>query len=598
MPANPSHIAQIQEVFKQRYFPIIPPLAQNWTPEQHEKNRFSRSLAAFAIEKSADVSHAQAVNSIMDGGNDNGIDAVHFDRLHNRLWLVQAKAGGAPDSGDNKKFCDGIRAIAAGDFTNFNASFARLQSDVEDALETSELVIVGCHAYMGDQLGQHAITDLNNLATELNQFVHRFEWQDLNCEKVHNWLTSEHVVAPVSVTLTLENWYGVTHPRLAFYGLVGADQLAALYAQHGKTLFEKNIRHYLGAQPVNQAIAETVRVRPAELFYLNNGLTAVCSKITPPPGQTHNQATFTLEGFSVVNGAQTVGSIFTAQTAAPISADAKILITLIQVGVAPGTLGIDITRARNTQNAVRGLHFAALDSNQERLRRELKISGIEYHYRPSEEAVQGGENSINFQEAALALACFSGDTRIVVAAKKEISQIHDRNGVFYPLLFTNGLTGIKLCRYVRVFKYLNGILGSAELAERRNYWRRMFFRHGRFFILHIFARRHKPLLEKPEIEISQQDKTELSRLLLDLAELIYTAAHEFFKETKGYLAIFRNNTDAQPLAQDVTRRLVQLDAQRAAPPAAVAAQAPPPTPAAAPAPATPASPAVPPPAIT
>jgi hypothetical protein len=333
---------------------------------------------------------------------------------------------------------------------------------------------------------------------------------------------------------------------------------------------------------------------------LNNGITAVCSKITPPPGQTHNQATFTLEGFSVVNGAQTVGSIFTAQTAAPISADAKILITLIQVGATPGSLGIDITRARNTQNAVKGLHFAALDSNQERLRRELKVSGIDYHYRPSEEALQGGENSINFQEAALALACFSGDTRIVVAAKKEISQIHDRNGVFYPLLFTNRLTGVRLCRKVRIHSYLNGILNASERSERRRYSRRMFFRHGRFFILHILSRRHNPLLDKPEIDISAQDKTDLSRLLLDLSELIYTAAEARFSGVVGYLAVFRNITDAQPLAQDVMRRLAQRDAQRAAPAPAMAPAPTPTLPSAPPAtaPLPPVSPTAPPPAIT
>ena len=584
MPVNPAHTAQIEATLKQRYFPMIPPIQANWRPEQHEKNRLSRSLAAFAIEKLADTAPAQAVNAIVDGGNDNGIDALYFDRLKNRLWLVQSKAGGPPDSGDNKKFRDGIRDIAAGNFTNFNASFARLQTETEDALESNGLVIVGCHVYLGDQLGPHATNDLNQLAADLNQFVHRFGWQDLNAAAVHSWLTAEHAAAPLTIQLTLENWFAVTQPRRAVYGLVTASQLAALYQQHGKRLFEKNIRHYLGAQPVNEAITATVRDHPTELFYLNNGLTAVCSQILPSPGHTNQNATLTLNGFSVVNGAQTVGSISVAQAAAnaPVSPDAKLLITLIEVGQTPGTLGIDITRARNTQNAVRGLHFAALDDNQERLRRELAISEITYHYRPSAEAVQGGPNSITFEQAALALACLSGNTRTVVTAKKEIGQIHDRNGELYPTLFRNGLTGLSLCRSVRAFEYLNGILAASEWSERRgNYFRRMFWRHGRFFILHIFARRHRQIIEKPEAELSQPDKIQMSRDLLDLAELIYTAAEARFQRTKGYLAIFRNMTDAEPLARDVMQRLAQRDAQAAAP----AAQA-----AAAPQPAVPAQP--------
>jgi len=107
-------VAQVTEALKQRYFPIILPLQQNWTADQHEKNRLSRSLAAFAIEKLAEVTPAQAANAVVDGGNDNGIDAVHFDRPKNRLWLVQSKAGGAPDMGENKKFCDGIRDLVNG----------------------------------------------------------------------------------------------------------------------------------------------------------------------------------------------------------------------------------------------------------------------------------------------------------------------------------------------------------------------------------------------------------------------------------------------------------------------------------------------------
>jgi hypothetical protein len=144
-----------------------------------------------------------------------------------------------------------------------------------------------------------------------------------------------------------------------------------------------------------------------------------------------------------------------------------------------------------------------------------------------------------------------------------------------------------LCRATRIYKYLNGILASTEWSES-GYFRRMFFRHGRFFILHIFARRHQALLRKPEIELSVGDQSELSRHLLDLAEVIYTVAEARFRRNKGYLSIFQNVTDAQPLSQDVMQKLAQLDAERAAPPVAPTA----------PAPATPASPTTPPSATT
>lgn len=563
--------SQIKTRLEENYFPMIRKLdRRGWTEEDHYRNRLSRSLAAFAVEKLADLAPAQAANAIVDCGDDNGIDAIYFDQTKNRLWLVQSKAGGAPDMGDNKKFCDGIRDLVIGRFERFGAGFTRIQSDVENALETEGLQIIGCNIHLGDALGQHAVSDLNLLKTELNQFSARFDWQDLTPQVVYEWLTTEHSVIVSPVTLILENWYGVDTPRRAFYGLVSAAQLALLYQQRGKTLFERNIRHYLGDRSVNSGISATVQDRPEELFFLNNGLTAVCSHINHLPGASPKRGKFTLRGFSIVNGAQTVGSIaHVDSTAGPVSTNAKLLITLIEVGDAADNIGSQITRTRNTQNAVRGLHFAALDPQQERLRQELAVSGIAYYYRPSEEVALGGAGAITLENAATALACFSGTTRTIVALKKESGQIYDFNGEYYPTLFRSNLSGIHLGRLVRVYRYLNNILERSEYAETQ-FSRRMFYRHSRYFILHILARRHRALLDRPDLRITQADKIELSRIVTDLAETIYTVAEARFQRQKGYLSIFRNNTDAEPLARAVMQELAKAAAAQtpaASPPA-------------------------------
>ena len=41
-----------------------------------------------------------------------------------------------------------------------------------------------------------------------------------------------------------------------------------------------------------------------------------------------------------------------------------------------------MTRARNHQNPVLSQNFAALDDEQERLRRELALLGVHYAYKP------------------------------------------------------------------------------------------------------------------------------------------------------------------------------------------------------------------------
>lgn len=544
-------MTQVIEVLKRDYFQMIPELDRNWTAVQHEKNRLSRSLAAFAIANLAGIDFAQAAYSIINGENDNGVDAIYFDRSQKFLWLVQAKAGNAPNMGDNKKFCDGIRDLIERRFEKFNQGFARLQTDVEAALNINGLKIVGCNVYLEGDLGSHVVNDLDQLKEELNRFSPRFEWRDLNIEQTHSWLTAKQAISPVDVELTLENWHCLEQPRKAFYGLVKASDLAVLYQQHDKRLFEKNIRYYLGTEDVNSAIAETVREQPSELFYLNNGLTITCSKVDLPSGHNQKSTKFTLQGFSVVNGAQTVGaiaSVYSANNA--IAADAKLLVTIIEVGTATDGIGVKITDARNRQNAVRDVYFAALDPNQERLRQECMVSGVVYHYRPSADR---GQDDITIERAAIALACFSGDTNIVVAAKREISQLYKREN-YYSTLFSDRLSGITLCRYVRIFTYLDGIFAASERAATGR--QKMFYRHGRFFILDVLSRRNKALLNKTEINLSDVDKNELSRISLELAEFIYALAESLFaSDNKNYLSIFKNLTDVNPLMRSVMTNL-------------------------------------------
>lgn len=553
MSDTAAHVSQLTEDLTARYLPIIPPRAKpGKNPEEIRQNQLSRSLAAYAIEKLAKIPVAIAAASVIDDYDDNGIDAIYFDPQSKRLWLIQAKfQETAPDMGENKKFCDGISDLLEGRFHKFNKQFASLRPRVEQALDCDELIVVGCHIHLGRELGPHATTDLNQLKAELNKFHTRFEWSNIGLSIAHGWLTEAHATKRVDDTITLKKWYGVDSPRKAYYGLITAQQLAALYRAHEKALFERNIRHYLGNESVNKSIGQTVADRPKELFFLNNGITAVCSKIRPKPGATNDEGAFAITGLSIVNGAQTVGSIAAQPTVPP---EAQLLVTLIEVGDADDNLGPEITKCRNTQNAIRNLHFAALDPTQERLRREMKVSGIEYRYRPGADHSTSTLPIIEIDDAALTLAAFSGNTEIVVAAKREVGQLHDKHGKIYPQLFSNSLSGVRLARFVLVFRYLNSIMSASEQAEEGR--RRMFYRHGRLFTFHLFARRNRALIESTKLELDQNDKVALSRLLLELAETTYTLAElKFAGSNKGYLAIFRNLTDCKSLAAEVTHFL-------------------------------------------
>jgi hypothetical protein len=81
------------------------------------------------------------------------------------------------------------------------------------------------------------------------------------------------------------------------------------------------------------------------------------------------------------------------------------------------------------------------------------------------------------------------------------------------------------------------------------------------FILDILSRRYKSLINKPEVNLSQDDLTEFSRIGIEIAELIYTLAEsQFASDEKGYLAIFRSLTDVKSLTSAVMQNLPNKEA--------------------------------------
>lgn len=592
MPTREEQVAQVEAVLRQRYFPLVPQGPGNRSAADHEKNRLTRSLAAYALAKLCGLDDAAAAECVTDDGDDCGIDAAHFDRSNSQLCLVQSKFkkdGTAPSQADAQKTLSGVKRLRAKQFEHFNDHFQDRIDEIEEALDTPGVGITIVMVHLGETLGPHATADLSTYATESNTLSDSVRWKDCGLAAVHAWLVEEQAPGNVTVRVTLEQWKPVTAPRKTVYGLISAAALADLARQHGRALFQRNIRHYLGTHGVNAAIVDTVQTKPADLFHLNNGITVVTEEIRHA-GSSEASCAFEFVNASIVNGAQTAGAMLTAAQSGAISADAKLLVTVIEIGRDADELGIRITKARNHQNVVRGIDFAALDPTQERLRRELAAAGYRYFYRPSEEARIPSPQSITVEEAAVALACLSCvpmtraevDVRrargqvyrnaidLVVAAKKEVARLWDQSGALYPQLFSTELTGIRVCRLVRIFRMINAILDASERAEAE-YARRMFFRHGRLFITAYVAQRCSVIVNRAGHELSADDQNALSRATNELSEAIYAESIDRQWE-KGYLAIFRNLGDAQPLADRVTRRL-------AAPPAPAASAAPTPAPA-------------------
>jgi hypothetical protein len=594
MASAAEKIAHIEAALRRRFFHLVPERARRWTAAQHETDRFSRSLAAYALCGICGMADASAVGALVDGSDDGGIDALHFDRARQRLVIVQSKfkrpnnaenpQGTGPNQAEVLKFINGTKALMARRFDGFNDAVRRRLDEIQDALDTPGVKIDLVLPFLGEALDAHSKADLDAFVAQSNFMSDFMGAVVLGITQIFDWMVGEQANLAVDVRLTLENWSGVATPRKAVYGLVKGQDLASLVAEHGTALFERNIRHYLGSVGVNVAIEETVRRRPDDFFYLNNGITAVATTITPAPGSS-DRCVFAFKSFSIVNGAQTAGSITTASVAAAISERAKLHITIVEIPDPNDDFAVRVTRARNYQNQVRGVDFAALDPTQERIRQELAAVGIHYHYRPSAESRIRRDDAFTLEEAALALACLGfsviddrprgqrGATAVdlVVMAKREIGRLWEQEGTTYANLFPASISGIRICRLVRIYQFIDRILAANERAET-GYDRRMFFRHGRYFVMAFLAQRLPGLIGRASPYLDNADEIEMSREVNHLSEVIFATGMSM-KGERGFLAVFRNLTDAQPLADKVLLRLTELDQGdiAAVPPGTIAA---------------------------
>lgn len=114
---------------------------------------------------------------------------------------------------------------------------------------------------------------------------------------------------------SLREAYGIEGLYEAYYIITPVYEIyKMLLAAEEKnySIFEKNIREYLGKNTVNNGIVETLRSKTERknFMYYNNGITVICQKVkTSYPDSDRALRILPLVNPQIVNGCQTVSSI-------------------------------------------------------------------------------------------------------------------------------------------------------------------------------------------------------------------------------------------------------------------------------------------------
>ena len=120
------------------------------------------------------------------------------------------------------------------------------------------------------------------------------------------------------------------------------------------TLFRKNVRQSLGStNKVNKGIARTIRKNADEFFFLHNGITAICSSMT-----LHGNI-LSVKELNIVNGCQSLSTIYSCSEAAKAAGDAFIMFRFYEIS--DTERADEISTSTNSQSAVKARDLRSND---------------------------------------------------------------------------------------------------------------------------------------------------------------------------------------------------------------------------------------------
>lgn len=567
---DPQYMAILKKVLADRFVPFLPPLVGNARPAEQAAKQLSRAFSAFVLHKLLDITPRKAAASVVDDFNDKGIDAIHYDELTETLYLLQTKLKETEQfkQEDALPFCEGVRLLLRQDFTAFNDNVQQRKADIEGALDAcSHIKLVV--PYTGDGVSKTASDALQALLDDEDLDDERLASQVVyyTAADVTRDLLAEQAYRPVHAEIALYKQEKIETPRTTYYGVARLEDLVDLHEMHGKALYERNIRYFLGSSgsDVNKAIKGTLHDDPASFFYLNNGVTAVCDDIEQKGRNAVNGSRkFRVRGLSIINGAQTVASAaeFVAQFPNRSIQDARVMLTVIKAP-ADGPFGKRVTKARNHQNPVQTANFASLDENQERLRQEIAHLGYDYHYRP-EVVATARTTVITLDEGLRALASQQNDPRYAVWLKSEPARLANPDSSEYQALFTAALSGARLVNTVLCHRAIRARVVDYEQRAPSRSKERLIYRHGVHVITAVMMKRLRDRVGSPAV----LDAAVISALLSrpDTLDQLRQQAFDLGQQRlifEGPLAYFRNQGNVVSFLADLMERHFVLSGDEA-----------------------------------
>lgn len=508
---------------------------------------------------------------MIDGRDDQGIDALAFGKGTPHLWLVQTKwshTGAARVTADETRaMIEGIRLIDERAFDRFNSRFQRFTDQVQTVLDASDArIILVVAAMRGEPLSHEVERVLVDEKRRLNTWGDLFDHQLLGAREIWQIVRDGIAEPGIEMAVKMEEYSRVNGQYEAYSGAVEAAEVAQWYADHGYRLFSRNIRTWLGLTPENSGMVRTLLEDPRSFWYFNNGVTILCDAIDGVPWSRGSRAPveLRLQGATVINGAQTV--VATSEATSKDSdavGEAKVGVRVISLAASPPGFPERIVEATNTQNRMQRRDFIALDSKQAEIRDDFRLSLEKDYVVRRGERIPPPDTGCSVDEAAPALACAHRDPELSARAKKPELLWEGGGQGTYDLLFAGPPSAYQIWRSILLVRGVRSVLYD---------WRRLrqgraaaIAEQGELLVAHlVFRRIGLDGIDDPDTPWEGEDSGRAADLTIDTLARLAAHVDAAYGQASIIGSTFTNPDRCRELAS-----LVLTDLQSGAPASAL-----------------------------
>jgi len=333
-----------------------------------------------SLEGGFDTETDDAVLSTRDGG----VDIIHINYDDKKLLLVQAKCRSLKNTATElwneiepffKKHEDWLND----DYLKKLSRKARENLDIYKEAVKNKWSIE--YRYVTTNItNSDLVVKVKLLESRIDQ--NNIEFNLIGRDDLRDYLTEaefaeEGIQDEVQINFRKQKFsHWVDGDQEVVIGVVSGNELVNIYRRYRQALYAYNIRHYLGPIAFNKNIQETAENEGDKFFYYNNGVTAICTEIDMDDNK------LTAKNFQIINGAQTVSSLFDAKS--EIEVDGKIELTkknevevLLRIvrstsmKTTESGFNQKIIKYNNTQNVIKVSDFKSNDHVQIHLENNL-----------------------------------------------------------------------------------------------------------------------------------------------------------------------------------------------------------------------------------